>query len=178
VGRIAPGIHDRPVALSDTWEKDRVWLSGFLNREVLPALKSIRRTINGPMYSGGRTRAGAYQILMADELILGDTTDEAGSFTLPPGAPNGTVFTVVDAVGNASVNNITVSTSSEGTVAEFIEGATSVVLSDDYGYMGLLKVSETKWIEMCCSDGEDDGGVPTFSGGFNAGEVVVEDDPG
>lgn len=71
-----------------------------------------------------------YSCSSGDTAIIIDTTTTAIQVTLPlASAENGRVIVIKDSEGSASVNNITV----EPQGSETIEGASSLLISSDYG---------------------------------------------
>ncbi len=79
-------------------------------------------------------------ILSTDD-VLSVLCPVACTLTMPEGLPVGTRITVQDESAAAATNNITIAMSGD----DMVNGATSYVLSTNYGVVTFLK-SDTQWI--------------------------------
>lgn len=75
------------------------------------------------------TKTAAYTTVLADDVVLADSTSSGFTITLGTAAViSGKQQTVKDSGGNSATNNITVETEA----SETIDGASSIVLENDY----------------------------------------------
>ncbi len=79
-------------------------------------------------------------MLTTDEIIAVGTTSGAIAVYLPASPIEGAVYTIKDASGNATTNNITVDTTDSTT----IDGWSSFVISTVYGSLTLV-FNGTQW---------------------------------
>lgn len=103
-------------------------------------------------------------ILNAATLTLSDTNSIVAvtytststvAITLPPAADMynsstgiGKGFIIKDAGGNASGNNITISRDGSDVIITSVTNATSVTISTDGGFVRLIAISSTQWIQL------------------------------
>lgn len=87
--------------------------------------------------------AAAYTVLAEDQLIGVTSTAAARTITLPAAnsAAAGRIVIVKDESGACNTNNITIARAGSDT----IDGATSVVMSTNYGTTRLYTDGATKW---------------------------------
>lgn len=95
-----------------------------------------------PLQWGAKEVTGAYSAETFDQILAVNTASASSTITLPPNS-SGQRLDIVDLVGNASSNNITIS----GT---FWDGSPSKVIDTNYGRKSFvfLRGSTTGWIEL------------------------------
>jgi len=91
----------------------------------------LDRPLSAGQVSIKRTAVSAsYTLLITDYLVAVTSTAAARTITLPTAASaSGLVFVIVDESGGAATNNITI----DGNASETINGATTMVISTNYG---------------------------------------------
>lgn len=105
------------------------------------------RVENRLMKMGRSPQAGNYTILPTDPRYIAVTSTAAPrTITLPAasGVPAGRTITVKDESGAAGTNNITVSRAG----ADTIDGATTKVISANYGSVTLYSDGVSKWFTV------------------------------
>ena len=99
-------------------------------------------------------------VAIGDDLVLTNlTTPGAVAVVLPAGAMIGRDVRVTDGKGDAGTNNITVTVAGAGT----INGAASMLISQNYGALRLVKTGATSWSGAIES--------PAGSGGAAGGDL-------
>jgi hypothetical protein len=78
------------------------------------------------------------------DVVTNLTSPGAVSVVLSASSPIGWRVTVVDGKGDAGTNHVTVTVASSGT----INGASSNVISSNYGHATYLKVGATAWLSI------------------------------
>lgn len=80
--------------------------------------------------------------LKVDDLMIDVNVSQATTLTLPTNAPIGTNYIIKDTSGNASTNNITVSSGAGDT----IEGSANNTISTNYGLLKIIYNGTNKWL--------------------------------
>jgi hypothetical protein len=80
--------------------------------------------------------------LRVDDLMVDVNVSQATTLTLPTNSPIGTNYIIKDTSGNASTNNITVSSGAGDT----IDGSANNTISTNYGLLKIIYNGTNKWL--------------------------------
>jgi hypothetical protein len=115
---------------------------------LLSGSRAITRdNLGHPTGSGGRfATAVSYTMLVTDQLVAVTDTTSVRTITLPAATAvgPGAKYTIKDESGAAATNNITIARAG----ADTIEGATSLVISTNYGKATLYSDGTSKWLAI------------------------------
>lgn len=89
-----------------------------------------------------QVQTSSFSLTTNASVYLCDTTLGAITATMPPAPTGGDTYTIKDVSGTAATNPITVNGGVYG-----IEGGTSVVIADAYGFVNLL-FTGSKWVQV------------------------------
>lgn len=109
----------------------------YYNKQLEQAVNELVNRSNIP-YS--KVTVSAYT-LKIDDLYLAVNVSQATALTLPLNPPIGTNYIIKDTSGNASTNNITISSQSPNT----IEGSGSTTINTNYGLKKLIYDGTNIW---------------------------------
>tara|TARA_B100001113_G_scaffold4084_1_gene3536 strand:- start:2688 stop:3071 length:384 start_codon:yes stop_codon:yes gene_type:complete len=112
----------------------------YYNKQLEQAVNELVNRVN---INYKKLTASSYGAKV-DDLFIDVNVSQATTINLPVNAPIGTNYIIKDTSGNASTNNITVTSGSGDT----IEGANTKVISTNYGLVKLIYNGTNKWLTI------------------------------
>ena len=109
----------------------------YYNKQLEQAVNELVNRVNIPYTKV----ASSTYVLRIDDYYIAVNVSQATALTLPLNAPIGTNYIIKDTSGNASTNNITISSQSPNT----IEGSGSTTINTNYGLKKLIYDGTNIW---------------------------------